>query len=74
MLTTILATFISLLAVGVGVGARPAPLAYSEESSSLLARRSLDLDLNARDVYDPPIESPSSGTVWYVGQQTTVTW
>ncbi|TFK52278.1 hypothetical protein OE88DRAFT_1657453 [Heliocybe sulcata] len=30
--------------------------------------------LAARDVWDPPVTSPTSGTVWNVGETQTVTW
>lgn len=28
----------------------------------------------SRDVFDPPITSPSASTIWQVGQTVTVTW
>ncbi|EPQ50989.1 hypothetical protein GLOTRDRAFT_112513 [Gloeophyllum trabeum ATCC 11539] len=30
--------------------------------------------LVARDVWDPPVTSPTSGTVWNVGETQTITW
>ncbi|KAF9071207.1 hypothetical protein BDP27DRAFT_535018 [Rhodocollybia butyracea] len=30
--------------------------------------------LLSRDVFDPPITSPTASTVWQVGQTVTVTW
>ncbi|KAJ7641938.1 hypothetical protein FB45DRAFT_737707 [Roridomyces roridus] len=30
--------------------------------------------LEARDVFDPPVTSPTAGTVWVSGQTQTVTW
>ncbi|KAF8133943.1 hypothetical protein EV363DRAFT_1324997 [Boletus edulis] len=34
----------------------------------------LTLPLVRRDVVDPPITSPTAGTIWHVGQTQTVTW
>ncbi|KAF9054632.1 hypothetical protein BJ165DRAFT_1440194, partial [Panaeolus papilionaceus] len=31
-------------------------------------------DLNLRDVFVPPILTPTAGTVWTAGQRVTVTW
>ena len=30
--------------------------------------------LQARDVYDPPVLTPGTGTVWRTGQLRNVTW
>jgi len=30
--------------------------------------------LNERDIFDPPILDPHTGTVWTIGQQVTVVW
>jgi len=30
--------------------------------------------LNERDIFDPPILDPHTGTVWTIGQQETVVW
>ncbi|KAJ7625799.1 hypothetical protein FB45DRAFT_750205, partial [Roridomyces roridus] len=30
--------------------------------------------LEGRDVFDPPVTSPTTGTVWVSGQTQTVTW
>ena len=30
--------------------------------------------LNERDIFDPPILDPHTGTVWTIGQQATVVW
>ncbi|KZT27405.1 hypothetical protein NEOLEDRAFT_1026610, partial [Neolentinus lepideus HHB14362 ss-1] len=30
--------------------------------------------LAARDIWDPPVTSPTGGTVWNVGETQTVTW
>lgn len=39
-----------------------------------LALLALSLPLNLRDVVDPPITSPTAGTVWHVGEKQLVTW
>ncbi|KAG2033693.1 hypothetical protein BDR03DRAFT_657713 [Suillus americanus] len=39
-----------------------------------LASLTLSLPLNLRDVVDPPITSPTAGTVWHVGEKQLVTW
>lgn len=39
-----------------------------------LASLVLSLPMNLRDVVDPPITSPTAGTVWHVGEKQLVTW
>ncbi|KAG1776185.1 hypothetical protein EV702DRAFT_971944 [Suillus placidus] len=46
-------------------------LLFTVSSLALLA---LSLPLNLRDVVDPPITSPTAGTVWHVGEKQLVTW
>ncbi|KAG2145888.1 hypothetical protein DEU56DRAFT_788666 [Suillus clintonianus] len=41
---------------------------------SSLALLALSLPLKLRDVVDPPITSPTAGTVWHVGDKQLVTW
>jgi hypothetical protein len=39
-----------------------------------LVSLAFSLPLNLRDVVDPPITSPTAGTVWQVGEKQLVTW
>lgn len=41
---------------------------------SSLALLAFSLPLKLRDVVDPPITSPTAGTVWHVGETQMVTW
>ncbi|KAJ8593661.1 hypothetical protein M405DRAFT_810483 [Rhizopogon salebrosus TDB-379] len=41
---------------------------------SSLASLALSVPLKLRDVVDPPITSPTAGTVWHVGETQLVTW
>ncbi|KAG2758179.1 hypothetical protein P692DRAFT_20824264 [Suillus brevipes Sb2] len=41
---------------------------------SSLVPLALSLPLNLRDVVDPPITSPTAGTLWHVGEKQLVTW
>ncbi|KAG1743307.1 uncharacterized protein EDB91DRAFT_1017322, partial [Suillus paluster] len=41
---------------------------------SSLALLALSLPLKLRDVVDPPVTSPTAGTVWHVGEKQLVTW
>jgi len=41
---------------------------------SSLALLASSLPLKLRDVVDPPITSPTAGTVWHVGETQMVTW
>ncbi|OJA14747.1 hypothetical protein AZE42_03192 [Rhizopogon vesiculosus] len=41
---------------------------------SSLALLALSVPLKLRDVVDPPITSPTAGTVWQVGETQLVTW
>ncbi|KZP20308.1 hypothetical protein FIBSPDRAFT_861835 [Athelia psychrophila] len=42
--------------------------------SALSLTSAAPLSLDKRDVYDPPVTYPHSGTVWKVGAKHNVTW
>lgn len=48
----------------------PAPLAQVNMNGNGVMR----MNVGKRDVVAPPITSPTTGTVWTVGQTVTVTW
>ena len=53
---------------------RALSLLFLSSLLTLVNAKPIALNLEARDVWTPPITDPNNGTVWIVGEKRIVTW